>query len=255
MKEKRTARWIGEFVVIALGVLVALGVDDWRQRRADRELEGQLVERLARDIRADAADLARAQRAVARRYWVIEAATAGRSDVRPQRTGANFFDPVRVDSVIASVGRTGAPWDSLKSPLSAFADNIPDFDLFDDTYREMLATGSLDVVTSLQLRTQILSYYRIALDQGDNARRAAPYQQRLEDALSEIDVATGDAISLSELQARISADPSMHVALRQARVYVRLQLSFFRQADAARLELEQGLEEWRRERGGASPGG
>lgn len=231
--------------------MVALGVDDFRQSQADRDLEGQLIERLAVDIRADAADLARAQIAVARRYWVIEAATAGRSDVRPLRSGTreDFFDPARVESVVASVGRTGPPWDSLQSPMRAFSANIPDFDLFDDTYREMLATGSLDVVTDSELRTQILSYYRIALDQGDNARRAAPYQQRLEDALSEIDVATGDEISMAELQARISAEPSVHVALRQARVYVRLQLSFFRQADAARLDLEQGVEKWRREQG------
>jgi hypothetical protein len=51
-------RLIGEFVVIVLGVLVALAVDDWNQERSDRELEINLLDRMQSEVLADGADLA-----------------------------------------------------------------------------------------------------------------------------------------------------------------------------------------------------
>ena len=107
-------------------------------------------------------------------------------------------------------------------PLRTFAGNLPEFDLFDDAYQEMIATGTLDVVSDAVLRSHIVSYYRTARDKGDNARRAAPYQQRLEEALVRIDVATVDEISLIELRSRVAADRTVHVAVRQALPYLRL---------------------------------
>ena len=57
MNKKWPVRWLGEFIVIVLGVLVALAVDDWRDYRSDRVLEQHLIGRLAADLRADEADL------------------------------------------------------------------------------------------------------------------------------------------------------------------------------------------------------
>jgi hypothetical protein len=75
MSHERSMRWIGEVVVIIVGVLIALGVDDWRQGVADRQLEANLLERLEEDLVADAGDLAHAQLALARRQWVYSAIT------------------------------------------------------------------------------------------------------------------------------------------------------------------------------------
>jgi hypothetical protein len=218
VSEKRWARWIGELAVIVLGVLVALGVDDLRQGMSDRRLELELLERVRADLVADAEDLGRAHRQVGLRLWVLEALTTEMPS-----------DP---DSTFERLS---------ERPLRVFARNLPEFDLFDDTYQEMIATGTLDVVRDAVLRSEIVSYYRTARDKGDNARRAAPYQQRLEEALARIDVATVDEISLTELRSRVAADPTVHVAVRQALPYLRLQRLFFDQAGAARVELEQAL--------------
>jgi hypothetical protein len=48
-------RLAGEFVVIVVGVLVALGVDQWRERQGERELEAAYATRLIGDLRADTA--------------------------------------------------------------------------------------------------------------------------------------------------------------------------------------------------------
>ena len=46
-------RLLLEFVVIVLGVLVALAADRWAQDRADRDLEAAYVQRLTNEIRGD----------------------------------------------------------------------------------------------------------------------------------------------------------------------------------------------------------
>jgi hypothetical protein len=46
---------MGEFVVILLGVLVALAADRWNQSRLESLTEGLYLERLADDLRADSA--------------------------------------------------------------------------------------------------------------------------------------------------------------------------------------------------------
>ena len=66
---------VSELLIVLAGVLIALYADDWRQERADREVEQSLLERLAFDLVADATDLAVAQTMVARRLLVLDALT------------------------------------------------------------------------------------------------------------------------------------------------------------------------------------
>ena len=75
-------RLVGEFAVIVLGVLVALGFDDWRQNRADRELEQYLLGRLSNDLVADATDLKLAQVMAARRECARSSPRPGRAKER-----------------------------------------------------------------------------------------------------------------------------------------------------------------------------
>jgi hypothetical protein len=46
-------RFLGEFLVIVIGVLVALGVDNWASATSDRALEQEYLERLLQDVRSD----------------------------------------------------------------------------------------------------------------------------------------------------------------------------------------------------------
>lgn len=50
-------RLAAEFLVIVVGVLVALGVDQWAQDRRDRSLEAEYLERLLEDLRYDLEEL------------------------------------------------------------------------------------------------------------------------------------------------------------------------------------------------------
>jgi len=45
-----------EFVIIVLGVLVALSVDNWNQERQDNKTKSHLIESLLSDLREDKED-------------------------------------------------------------------------------------------------------------------------------------------------------------------------------------------------------
>ncbi len=53
IKKNLPLQWAAEFVVIVVGVLVALGVDSWASERSDRVLERDYLERLLDDVRYD----------------------------------------------------------------------------------------------------------------------------------------------------------------------------------------------------------
>ncbi len=248
---------VSELLIVVAGVLIALYADDWRQGRADRELERNLLERLSVDLAADAADLAIAQTMVARRLLVLNALTGDLSDgvseeTFPQRPFVDSLD-ARADSLRRLAARgpggpTSTNWDPIRAPLTTFV-NLPEFDLSDDSYQEMLATGSLETVSDSRLRTSILRYYRTAEDMGENEQRAAEYRGRLEEAFSWIDVAVGDSLTLSELTFRVTGEPRLQVEFRRAIQYIRLQLFFFGVLERSRSLIESELAEFRRAAG------
>lgn len=59
-KKKTRVFWIyamGEFVLVFLGILIALQVDNWNQRRQEKKLERVLLTEMLTDLRADLEDI------------------------------------------------------------------------------------------------------------------------------------------------------------------------------------------------------
>jgi hypothetical protein len=160
MKNQRRGRWLGEFVVIVLGVLVALAVDDWAQHRSDRNVESDLLERLREDLVADAADLALAQSQVARRLWLFEELErALRDGTPPSPPPDSLLNLDRISPLLEAAGRSD-PFEDWHAPLEApllALRGYPEFDISDDSYREMLATGALRTLRHGELRSAILA--------------------------------------------------------------------------------------------------
>ena len=50
-------RWLAEFLLIVVGVLAALWVDDWREARSDRALEQHLLQDIRDDLARDLSDV------------------------------------------------------------------------------------------------------------------------------------------------------------------------------------------------------
>ncbi len=50
-------RWVGEFVVIVLGILAALAVDSWSEDRGNHILEQEYLARIKEDVEWDLAEI------------------------------------------------------------------------------------------------------------------------------------------------------------------------------------------------------
>jgi hypothetical protein len=247
MNPKRLTRWLAELVVIMVGVLAALAVDDFAQSRADRALEAHLLERLEDDLAADAGDLAAAQTIVARRIWLfgeLQRALAGQATPSPPADSLITFD--RAAALLEAVGRSQdvvlmREWDRpIERPLRLFR-GTPEFDLSDDAYQEMLAGGGMRTLTDPVLRSAIVAYYRTAKDMGANVMYHEPYKDRLLEGLLSAGVAHTDPVTFTELVRLLQEQPYLAAQVREIPFRLELQRDFLARIQGARLGLEEAL--------------
>ena len=238
---KLLARVSVEFALVVAGVLVGLWVNDWQQLRQERAAAVALLARLETELVADAADLAVAEHRAQSRLWVLDAVLAKLGDRKAESRlttarADSILHPTRLDSLAPNRPRG---YDFAADPLAPFRAR-GNFDLSKTTYEEMLATGRLRLVGDDDLRANIASYYGVAADIAANEDRD-PYYEQLEDAFASIDVAFGDRLSLDDLAARATRNPSFPVAARRAENRVRTLIAEYRVTDRSRQLLEQAL--------------
>ena len=131
-------RGVAEFAVIVAGVLVALGVDEWRESLRDHTSETLYVERLIDDLRADTAELSGAL------------VRGEEKDVRLRR-----LIGLSADDLNDEAGIRRAMEDLVRS--QGWGWEYPTARRV--TFDELLSVGGLRLVTDLQVREAISQYY------------------------------------------------------------------------------------------------
>jgi len=132
------SRVIGEFVVIVLGVLVALAADRWAQGLDDARAGAEYLLRLEEDLVTDSTALAEASEAsraaavAMQALWALEAARS----------------TLDTDSLRALAFGGLTPGDE---PSAAAA-----------TFEELKASGHLQLISQPALRREVLGYYQVA---------------------------------------------------------------------------------------------
>lgn len=127
---------ISELVIVTVGVLVALGVDQWRQERKDRALELEYASRLKAELRVDITRFKNFEELeLYSKRLVLE--TFAKFDTIPIS-----FD----DSVINTQNLNYSIYVALPETRSA-------------TFREMESTGNLHLLQNPAIRLSIDDYY------------------------------------------------------------------------------------------------
>jgi hypothetical protein len=129
-------RVLGELVIVVVGVLIALGVDNWNAGRKETDQETTYLSGILLDLRSDSAALAYRRATAARGLEVADRLMELRRD--PESMAAP-------DSLAIWFFRT------------AFIDN---FQVLDHTYREILGAGGLSLIRDGELRRKVADYYR-----------------------------------------------------------------------------------------------
>jgi hypothetical protein len=151
-------RLIGEFVIIVLGVLAALAVDNWREDRAEQELQTMYLDRFAGDLERDLDSLRSATwssmaqaRATTTLLNALDDPLA--LDVPMMTESLKSVDFTRPAHEVIDTSFGGLVWMSRR--IRTFAPSRA-------TYDELLATGRLLVIEDPGLRESIIDYYSFA---------------------------------------------------------------------------------------------
>jgi len=128
---------IGEFLVVAVGVLAALGVDAWQDSRREHALAQQYLHALADDLVQDSAILS----------LIDSILTQKEVDLTILRSVADGSDPnVSPDSTI-----------NLLYPSALLGWRLPA--IRSAAYTELISSGGLGLIDDVELRSGLVSYY------------------------------------------------------------------------------------------------
>lgn len=131
-------RWaIGEIFIVVVGILIALGVNSWRQSLADRHTETQYLRSLLKDLDNDSTELAWAEhqaRVYERAGWTVLGVLHGEKAAIPG------------DSLALAVEYAGFLYFPAYFPY---------------TFSELVNTGNLRIIRNPKLRRAIAAYYNL----------------------------------------------------------------------------------------------
>ncbi len=126
---------IGEIVLVVIGILIALGVNNWNQENKEHRLGDELLVRIHRDLVKDTINF----------KSVIIRNDALREDLKELLVGLY----AGIDSM-EEVQHMSKTWDQMLD--QAFSPN-------DNTYRSMLSSGTLGLIRNPELKEEILNLY------------------------------------------------------------------------------------------------
>jgi len=128
-----------EFLVILIGVPIALATDNWRAYVADRALEDQYLHRFKADMSLDFS-------AFEGNYRSLKTALSGTQVIISYLDGqdSGITNNFLVDE-FTNAAMTGSTFSSYLSNKT--------------TYNEMLSTGTLNLIENSDLRSEINNYY------------------------------------------------------------------------------------------------
>lgn len=140
--ENKTRQYLknafGEIILVVIGILIALQINNWNEDRKDRILESEYLIRLQEDIKFDISWL---------NSYILD-----RHDrkVKSLKNGKAYYQGVYIikDTLqfLNDIGYGGV------YGTAAWSFNT-------NTYRELLNTGNLRKIESNTLRTEIINYY------------------------------------------------------------------------------------------------
>jgi hypothetical protein len=125
-----------ELAVVVVGILIALGVDGWNERRLERATEVTYLDALVRDLAADTTSLSGLISSYHIRRQAAQRVLDAVQSSHYEGTAAELAWDVNVAGYITS------------------------FDPTDFTYRELMATGGLGLLRDADLKRDLIAYYQ-----------------------------------------------------------------------------------------------
>lgn len=142
LMENKTSKYfkyaIGEIVLVVIGILIALQINNWNQNRLNEQLESQYCNRLLEDVREEKVIL----QAVLNYSTQVVSHAKNAISVYENSPVSN---PNPVDNLIDMYQAS-----QIIDPNSA-----------ESTYRELIASGQINLIQNDSLKTALIRYYEV----------------------------------------------------------------------------------------------
>ena len=127
---------LGEIVLVVIGILIALQINNWNENRKQRILERQYLERLVHDLQRDTT------------YY------AGRISGAEQVV-------LHLDSFLTEMYIPLSGPDDVDRIMKHSAFGTDDLNLKKSTYQELTSTGNMNIFSELSTKESVLEYYQL----------------------------------------------------------------------------------------------
>ncbi len=126
---------IGEIILVVIGILIALQINDWNQNKNDRKLEQQYYCRLLEDVKQDRRNYDNQQK------LLIEKITAN-------------------NILIKNLQSNKAPLDSIAPlVLKSIKYTIQDMSPTTNAFEDIKSSGNLNIIKDMKVKNRLTSYY------------------------------------------------------------------------------------------------
>jgi len=215
IKENRVSKYmlyaIGEIVLVVIGILIALSINNWNSERINRKQEKEYLSRLVVDLEKDLENLqgtvTRYQQKLILGKIVVDQLGENNSE---------FF--LSTDAYQDALKRFNGKDDW--TPPEQFGSKLYDIlkiYLFNQrrvTFDEMISTGKIEIIKDQNLRTLIQEYYPQADDvQNFQNSIILNVQQNYRNALYENNISTINQGDFNEIQAILTNPTGLIVAI------------------------------------------
>lgn len=154
-------RWVGEFVVIVLGILAAFAVNSWSEERSNRLLEQEYLARIKEDLEWDLGEI---EEAIGASILQGRAATTLLYELNdPLADHVPRFRSERLATIDFAV-HANKEFDVGLKRLVWWVARTRSFSPRRSTYDELLATGRIVVIDDSELRASIIDHYALTDD-------------------------------------------------------------------------------------------
>jgi Family of unknown function (DUF6090) len=222
---------VGEIILVVVGILIALKINDLQKERQDRRDEQVYLARLVEDLKMDGEDMQESNtyafRRIAISTWVL--AQLGDS--------STSFEPQFMLKKASDNAPINPKWtrDSLGLALTRLLD-ARTFDHNDVTYQEMVATSKIQVIQDVPLRTSINQHYATAKKALKFNSEIIEGQQEFLEALKSIGITPNTARAAPSLYQKLQSKEPVLVSLKYVRDMALRHLHIFEQPEHGLLD-------------------
>lgn len=239
--KKYSAYAIGEILLVVIGILLALQINEWNNQRKDLNFEKQYLNRLLQDLYQDSVDLSEViSRGNINIKLCVDILDSLNIDISTEHLNNPVYN-IALNNVQIKDGKLshknnygGYEVERIGQQLTALQVRRS-FDISKATINDLTANGKMEVIRNQQLRSKIQNYYsNIMTNSNYESIVVQPSFSYYNDLLIDLGISPYSSISLKELSLLAKRDRRLGTSIQHL---LQANLHFLKRSNSVNLKI------------------